>query len=152
MNASPASRWDCIEELGAGQPQPDETVELPESGWGALIAWVSGPSHVIRQLDTRQHLTQVVEVRDGAHDTYTEPRSETEQTTLDNDIDQYLRDADVPARPHGYRWFLRLPQGMTGDMFWHHINSALIRTRTRPTHPREIAAALNELLREPFGT
>ncbi|GAA2194403.1 hypothetical protein GCM10009848_58230 [Micromonospora lupini] len=36
------------------------------------------------------------------------PRSAAEQVDLDTDIDAYLRDAGIPARPFGYPWFLCL--------------------------------------------
>jgi hypothetical protein len=52
------------------------------------------------------------EKSDGAVISWEEPISEDDIRAIEDDIDAYLRDAGLPPRPRGNRWFLRLPESL----------------------------------------
>jgi hypothetical protein len=140
-----ADAWDRVTTLttepGGG------LIELPESGWGALVGWLAGPAHLARRHDRiDQHATVVTIVDAAGERRSTHARTAAEQDEIDADIDGYLRDAGIPARPSGYRWFLRLPPGLREDQFWSGLNTALGESRPSPSHPRDTANAVREHL------
>jgi hypothetical protein len=131
---------------------PDEVtgwIELPESGWGALVGWVAGASRLRRIPDEPgQHVTVITEVSPDGVRFSTEPRSTAEQSWVDADITGYLADAHVPARPAGYRWFLLPPRSTDEDEFWAAVNDGLAQIAPRATHPAEIVQPLRRVLAE----
>lgn len=119
-------------------------VELPESGYGALLAWAAGLRRVRRAADRLNHQTRVTVVTGGDTTTYTRAHSTDEQDDVDNDIDSYLRDAGIPPRPPGYRWFVELPQGVTPDDLWEIVNTDL--AASNATHPADVLAQVRTTL------
>lgn len=84
---------------------------VPDTGWGMLVAWLAGPDHLVRLIDDEQHAVTVTVVQGPTSTTATEPRTQADQATIDDGIDEYLSDAQVPTPPRGYRWFQRVPHG-----------------------------------------
>ena len=76
-------------------------VEMPPNGWGALTAWCAGATNV-----RRVGLTV----------------SDTDAAEIEVHVNEYLNDADIPARPSGYLWFVRCPPLIDSDNFWPTIN------------------------------
>lgn len=147
-----ADPWNDVTRL-TSEPGPGAAaadgglVELPEAGWGALVGWFAGPARLVRRPDRIDRHTTVVTIVDSSGERrITRPRTDAEQDEIDADIDGYLRDAGIPARPPGYRWFLRLPAGLDEDQFWDGLNTALDEARPTPTHPRDTADAVREHL------
>lgn len=107
--AAPLSSWDEVDQLDSAPISQSNVIELPDSGWGALIAWLTPRDRIARCSDDRDHETRVRVVSGAGRSQFYERRSRAEQDALDHDVDAYLADASVPPRPRGYRWFLRLP-------------------------------------------
>jgi hypothetical protein len=127
-------------------------LELPESGWGALVGWSAGIARLARYPDRADlHTTTTTTVGPGGEEHESRPRSADEQAQVDTDIDDYLGDAGIPARPRGYRWFLRPPPGWGADRFWDALNSPLNRDHPPATRPRELAARLRDILAEVYA-
>ena len=128
-------------------------LELPESGWGALVAWVAGPARVARGV-AGSHDSPVVEtVTTAAGTTHRSERARTptDQAEIDDDADAYLKDAGVPARPRGFRWFLRFPPRCADeDEFWTSLHSALDRDAPEARSPLEIRNAIEGIVEELF--
>ncbi|WP_141722206.1 DUF5956 family protein [Micromonospora haikouensis] len=137
MNSrSDAGRWDNVP-LSPTPPTGDEYVELPENGWGGLLGWCAGPARLVRVPDqVEAHTTRVFCSSPAGDEQYSRPRTQEEQVDIDADINGYLHDCDVPARPAGYRWFLRLPGGYSEDRLWADLNAAL---PSSAIHPADIA-------------
>lgn len=84
---------------------------VPDTGWGMLVAWLAGPDRLVRLVNNEQHAVTVTVVQGTTTTTATEPRTQSDQDTIDDGIDEYLSDAQVPTPPRGYRWYQRVPRG-----------------------------------------
>ena len=117
------------------QPEQDPagTIELPENGLGAHVAWIAGPEWV-----SPDRSRPVPRVR----------RTAEEQRWVDDDIADYLADAGLPQPPRGVRWALRRPAGIAAGDFWAHINRSLAQRCPRAREPREIHACLVPIAEE----
>ena len=99
-------------------------IELPESGWGALVGYVAGVKRMLRCQDKWIHFTTSVSYyRDGTVRRDTRPSGSDERAEVFDDIDDYLAEVGIVPRPRGFRWFLRLPTNVaTADQFWEKVN------------------------------
>jgi hypothetical protein len=122
--------------------------QVPETGFTMLIAWHACPAHLVRLLDLADHLVTVTTVHDGGTSHHRQPRGQTDQDAVDEDIEEYLTDAGIPAPPRGYRWYQRAPRdhATLGDLY-SHINSRLLELdpHNRSIRPRDIAAMLDRV-------
>src|SRR5699024_5058888 len=106
---------------------PSGWIELTENRWGAIASWFAGPENVVREpMGKRTDLVRVTwEEATGTSTSWTETITEAEVEEIEDDIDGYLSDSGLPSRPHGYRWFLRLPLGIKDEnAFWSRLNEA----------------------------
>ncbi len=106
---------------------PSGWIELTENGWGAIASWFAGPENVMREpMGKRTDLVRVTcEKADGTGTSWTETITEAEIAEIEDDIDDYLSELGLPSRPRDYRWFLRLPSGVTDEQdFWSRLNEA----------------------------
>lgn len=106
---------------------PLDWIELSENGWGAIAAWYAGPAHVVREpMGVRTDQVEVTcEYPDGSSKSWTQTISPSEVEEIEKDIDSYLHDSCLPPRPHGYRWFMRLPPMVKdGHEFWGLLSQA----------------------------
>ncbi|SCE91680.1 DUF5956 family protein [Micromonospora mirobrigensis] len=151
LGAGPGGWIDVPLSAEAPPAATGEYVELPASGWGALVGWAAGPAKLVRVPERPEAHTTVMTTSGPAGDRHRRrPRTEAEQVELDGDIDIYLRDGGIPARPAGYRWFLRLPAGYHEDEFWSELHEALNHAHPAATHPACIARQVGSILREIF--
>ena len=119
-----------------------DLVELGDSGWGQLVGWMAGVSRMVRVVDRQQHMTRITYQATGQ--TFERPRSEEEQTEVEELVNARLAEADVPPRPAGYVWYLMRPPSVASDTeFWSRINDAQL-PAALPEHIllREIAEEL----------
>lgn len=145
-NAQPAAAptWDDV-------PTRDDAPgsgyhELTENAWGALIGWLSGVDRMVRCPDRLPHMvTEVCTDSTGTRER-TVPRSAEDQQIIDDAVNGYLRDAGVPARPSGWRWFLELPAGYTGQEIESAVNAGVAGLPADHTHPAQIAPRVREVL------
>jgi hypothetical protein len=129
-------------------PASSQYVELPESGWGALVAWNAGPNRLVRCRDSIDRHTTTETVVSNAEQYRSElPRTAEDQAGIDDDINEYLHAASIPGRPSGYRWFLVLPPDCTEDQFWDHVHRDLSE-HSDATHPSAITAHVRSSLAE----
>jgi len=152
MGIATSHTWEQVAETAQIPNEPDRYVELPESGWGALIAWLAEPAQVVRVPDGQDHVTAVsTSSGDGQMVACSHPRDAAEDDLLNDDIDHYLREADAaPSRPRGYRWFLRLPVAITEARFWEIMNSVGADSHG-PVYPRVVADHVRRGLRQMAG-
>ncbi|MCX4471412.1 hypothetical protein C5N14_28200 [Micromonospora sp. MW-13] len=145
MNSHPnAGRWDDVP-LSPAPPIGDEYIELPESGWGGLVGWCAGPARLIRVPDqVEAHITTVTRSSPAGDEQYSRPRTYDEQAIADADINDYLHACGAPARPTGYRWFLRLPAGYSEDRLWSDLIGGL---PSSAIHPADIAPRVDDIVR-----
>lgn len=133
---------------GAGPPTATVTVDgkvyhqVPDTGFTMLIAWYAGPAHLVRLLDLAHHTVTVTTIQHEVTTERVEPRGLADQDIIDEDIEDYLADAGVPAPPRGYRWYQRLPHGRaTLDDVHAEINTRLreLDPHGTATRPHDIA-------------
>jgi len=127
-------------------------VELAETGWEALTAWVAGPDHVIR--------IRAPEPSGIVRWTWTTPdgstggirtRTAAEQTEIEEDLNSYLADAGIPPRPAGFRWFIRLPDRFgSARNFWSAVNRVTAET-ARPAEAYAVLTSQRSLWLGPEG-
>jgi hypothetical protein len=111
--------------LGVGKRQ---YWECGYSGWHLMLGWLAGPETLMRAPDNRDHYWDVEEQTSSGSRTLRMAMSPDDQRELEDDRNDYLREVGLPAdRPHGYRWFQVLPDGLTaGDVhrvpmtYWSH--------------------------------
>ena len=87
-------------------------MELPENGWGALMGWAAGSENLRRQpsSDADRMVTGSTE-HAGVRHHFEGPLTDVDRQGVDDAINSYLREADVPPRPRGYVWLIRVPDG-----------------------------------------
>ncbi|MGP3979361.1 DUF5956 family protein [Streptomyces sp. 8N114] len=128
-------------------------IELTENGWGALLAWCAGPAHVVRCPDHTEKPPVVTTVT-GPGGTVTRsesPRTAADQAEIDDEIDGYLADADVPPQPRGWRWFLALPSQCANARDFHGLVGSAFAGLPKDMRPREIRDVLSRLSHEVLG-
>ncbi|MFF5794746.1 DUF5956 family protein [Paeniglutamicibacter sp. NPDC012692] len=127
--------------------RPSGWIELTENGWGAIASWFAGPENVMREpMGKRTDLVRVTcEKPEGTSTSWTETITEAEIEEIEDDIDGYLADSGLPSRPHGYRWFLRLPSGIKDESdFWSRLNEAAFKMPHTNWDPKREASNLGE--------
>jgi len=110
--------WACPELAEA----PDGWILATENGWGALAVWAAGADNFVRvpTAARERHGTVVHRRADGSERREFFVLTKADETSIDDDIDTYLEDAELPPRPRGYDWFIRRPMRIPlgGDDFW----------------------------------
>lgn len=117
--------WECPELAAA----PADWIPATENGWGALAVWAAGAGNFVRvPVADRARRGIVVHRRpDGIERTEVFTLTEADLTSIEDDIDTYLADAELPPRPRGYDWFIRRPTRIAvgEDTFWGVLWSAV---------------------------
>ncbi|HEV7976105.1 DUF5956 family protein [Amycolatopsis sp.] len=165
--ASPPEQWQQVPLLSedtqttalpgrAGGPDSarleiDGTVydQVPETGFGMLIAWLAGSGRLVRMPDREPQSVTITAVTATGTASYRVPRTSTDQEVIDEGIEDYLTAADIPNPPRGHRWYQSLPEGHgTLDDAYAHINAALRSAApdNAATHPRDIARLLTDIV------
>lgn len=140
--------WDDFPVVESDETRQD-WVELPENGIGAAIAWAMGPERVCRVHDTPyQHWDTVMMRATGpVTEAGREPRTATDQEMIDDAVDAYLRQLQLPDRPRGYRWFLRRPAATRDSRhFWALLNAHMQRDAGDDNHPRTVLVLVEQVL------
>lgn len=133
--------------------KPEGWVEATANGWGALVAWVTGPSNVCRwPAPARDRHIEVHVLTGGVEVHQPSVLSDADLASIDDDIDSYLADADVPPLPRGYAWYIRRPPGISSDdAFWSAINRGVQETAPEAVHPLELRLVLDGVMRSLYG-
>ena len=98
--------WDEVKPKGSEQGWEP----LPENGWFALMAWTAGLENVGRLARNR--------------------------SSVDESVNEFRLAAGVPARPSGFDWFLRVPDGWpAGLSLADELSSQITRAWENGTHP-----------------
>jgi Family of unknown function (DUF5956) len=127
--------------------------ELPESGFGALVAWLAGPRNAFRIRSDRSQATVVVTLGDPVTgSSYERPFTADEGAEIDNDIDLDLHDAGVPPRLRGFSWYIRPPSShITEQDFWSIVHGRLALLGPDRLHFSDTATELAAILRELYA-
>ncbi|KXK58089.1 hypothetical protein AWW66_31880 [Micromonospora rosaria] len=120
--------------------------ELTDNGLGALIGWLSGAGRLVRCPDRLPYMTIEACTGPGGETRQTRPRTPDDQRVIDDSVNDYLHDAGVPARPTGYRWFLRLPMGISGEQVESTVISAIGQLPADHVRPSQQAPRIREVL------
>jgi len=126
--------WD---EFERAERRAEPGTEFPESGWGALLCWIAGPENVRRFDAVGEAGTTLVTVESvDATDAFARPTTAAERESIDESIDEYLQEADVPPRPRGFHWCAR--PGTPGPDAWSRALQDAVEANARPSDPRVI--------------
>ncbi|MDF9752786.1 DUF5956 family protein [Arthrobacter sp. ES3-54] len=124
-------------------------VELTENGWGALMGWAAGAENLRRRpsSDSGRTVTGYTE-QAGVRRHFEEPFTAADREGVDDDIDEYLRAADLPPRPRGYSWYIRVPDGYASpDSFLTDVDAAVLKAAGATVHPRQLRPIFEAVLR-----
>ncbi|MFE6386085.1 DUF5956 family protein [Nocardiopsis dassonvillei] len=128
-------------------------VEVPESGWHALVAWAVGPEHAVRCPE--RHPPSPVHVtceNRGRRVQRWEERTRTDRAGVDRGIDDFLTEAGAPHQPCGYRWFAELPEGIRdGDHLFGSFSSHLASVGSDEQDPPGMRRSMRNLARRLYG-
>ncbi len=126
MSDSASSGWHLAGMLPFAPPQTLDDHDVLDTGqgrywecgvsdWHLLAGWLAGPETLMRFPDDREHWIRVQCVTETG-DLEVSRRLETAEERRERDewTNEYLRDLGLPERPDGYRWFQRVPDGLTG--------------------------------------
>ena len=110
---------------------------LPENGWFALMAWTAGPENLSRAGQCDEGRTvRVARVQDGVDSHTVAPFTVQDRCSVDESVNEFLLEAGVPARPSGFDWFLRVPQGWPVELsLADELGSQITRAWENGTHP-----------------
>jgi hypothetical protein len=112
------SSWECAEVSEA----PQDWILATENGWGALVLWAAGPGNFVRVPKAMGDRFGKILHRLPNDGDQSEPflLTDADLSAIDDDIDNYLAEADLPARPRGFDWYIRPPSGndFAGEVFW----------------------------------
>jgi len=106
-----ATKWDAAAEYTGA----DDWIAMTEIGLDYLVAYHAPDGNLARS-------PLPPELRTGRHGM---PLGDSDRETLDEDTDQYLADAGVPAPPRDFRWYVRRPHRMTDKQFFDRMYSAV---------------------------
>lgn len=137
--------WNQVRDGAKG----DGWAEATANGWGALIAWVAGPSNTARKpAAARDRHTEVLVMTDGAVVRQPSMLSDADLDSIDDDIDTYLAAAGVPPVPRGYTWFIRRPAQCPADAaFWAAINRGVADADPDAAEPLELRLIADSVVR-----
>jgi hypothetical protein len=127
------------ESITVAEPS-DRWTELDETGWDALIGWAAGPQNLRRFPNSDiGRVVSMTRTRDGVTEQFEEAFTADDRRTVDDSIDDYLADAGIPARPRGYRWFIRVPEAYDSAYAFHHdLHIVINATTPAQTSPRPV--------------
>ncbi|TSE15046.1 hypothetical protein B1A87_003065 [Arthrobacter sp. KBS0703] len=128
--------------------------ELPENGWGALMGWAAGEENLRRRRtsDAGRTVTGYIE-RAGEREPFVEPFSSADRDIIDDEIDAFLRDADLPPRPRGYVWMIRIPDGHASPgAFLADVDAVINRTANGTVDPKQLRPIFAQVFRDIYAT
>jgi hypothetical protein len=129
-------------------------VELAENGWGALMGWAAGEENLRRHptSDAGRTVTGYIE-QAGEREAFEEPFTSDDREIIDDDIDAYLRDADLPPRPRGYVWMIRVPDGYPSpEAFLADVDAAIQRAANGTVDPKQLRPVFAQVFRDFYAT
>ena len=110
--------WECTELSEA----PPNWIRATENGWGALILWAAGPGNFARVRPAACDRSGSIVHRLPGGEERRQPflLSEADLSSVAEDIDAYLAEADIPPRPRGFDWYIRRPSNydLDDEAFW----------------------------------
>lgn len=74
----------------------------------------------------------------GVRESFEEPLTAADRAGIDDDIDAYLRDADLPPRPRGFSWLIRVPDNSSPEAFLAEVDAEILRAADGSVHPRQL--------------
>ena len=85
---------------------------LGDNGWFAMMAWAAGPDNVRKTEQSDSGRTvRVTHISKGVETTFLVPFTPADRCYIEDDVNDYLQEAGIPARPSGFDWYLRVPSG-----------------------------------------
>jgi hypothetical protein len=113
------------------------------------MGWAAGAENLRRHpsSDSGRTVTGNTE-QAGVRRYFEEPFTAADREVVDDAIDEYLRDADLPPRPRGYSWYIRVPGGHASpDSFLADVDAAIHHVSEGAVHPRQLRPIFEAVLR-----
>jgi hypothetical protein len=84
--------------------------QFPDAAWFAIFMWAAGPNRVVATKDqtTREPVRHVHANPDGSLVHRDVPFTSSDQSDVDDDLDEVLGHVGLPPRPRGFDWYLRI--------------------------------------------
>jgi len=135
---------------------PDEAtkdyVEVPDNGFQLCIEWAAGPAlgaRLPRGPEIRQVEVNCEDRLTGTSNSHMTPWTEEDDNAVDFFVNSYLAEAGIPARPRGYRWFLKRPPSISpGNDAFNQISSAVIKAGGDGSQAAEVVRVAQRILPE----
>lgn len=122
-----SDRWSELAQAGVDRCRTsDNWVELPENGWGALVAYLAGPGYARPlQIPFETRTVTVFEIAaTGEACSREEPMTLYDIESIRESIAEFLAEVDIEA-PTETSWQLCLPTGMSADDLAERLNAAV---------------------------
>lgn len=88
---------------------------LGENGWFTMLAWAAGPENVRRSVQSDDGRTvPCTKTGDGVETTWRQPFVPADRAVVEESINGYIGEANIPPRPSGFTWHLRIRAGWAG--------------------------------------
>ena len=126
---------------------------MAENGWGALMGWAAGEENLRRHptSDAGRTVTGYIE-QAGEREAFEEPFTSDDRKEIDDEIDAYLREADLPPRPRGYVWMIRVPDSHTSpETFLEDVDAAVLRAANGIVDPKLLRPIFAAVLRDLYA-
>lgn len=89
---------------------------VADSGLHRLVAALAGAGNLCRIAGTRRGPVQVIEQTAAGEHRRHDPWTDEDDDAVDEDLAEYLAEAEIPPPPRGFTWFQRLPARFTSGM------------------------------------
>ncbi|KQU27832.1 hypothetical protein J2W54_002905 [Rhodococcus fascians] len=100
---------------------------MDENSYGMLTVWAAGPSRSFRvQAKPDDYRPSKVTTRDdsGNITVRSESRTQRDQEMIDETINEFLAEAQVPPVLSGFHWFVKVPPHVSRQQLTDHISAA----------------------------
>ena len=131
--------WEAAVELDDGA---SGWAEVPDNGFECAMAFLAGPGRFGRRpTDDSLRRVRVIEERDEGELRYELPFTPDDRAIVDDAVDSYLAEWNIPPRPSGFDWFVAVPRGEDGEAFVTRIENRFIRIAQMEEWPQEAVVA-----------
>jgi hypothetical protein len=113
-----------------------------------LVAWLVGSQSIVCYPEDRPQMWDHADDNKGEVRTSSEVETAEERGLVDEGVNAYLRDAGLPERPNGYRWFQVLPAKLNAFQLTAAVNKAVLDSSIEHSNPAAVIPVVETFIRQ----